>query len=118
MDGELLEKSFFSTTEVFRKSKIKNCLYLYDLLKSSLGPGSMDKMIIDNLGDITITNDGASFSTQLIGIVAIGAFVLITSFILWYAVKAILGVRLSETEEKDGADKSEIGLASYPEFTQ
>ena len=67
---------------------------------------------------VPITNDGASFSTQLIGIVAIGAFVLITSFILWYAVKAILGVRLSETEEKDGADKSEIGLAGYPEFTQ
>ena len=67
---------------------------------------------------VPITNDGASFSTQLIGIVAIGAFVLISSFILWYAVKAILGVRLSETEEKDGADKSEIGLASYPEFTQ
>jgi Amt family ammonium transporter len=67
---------------------------------------------------VPITNDGASFSTQLIGIVAIGAFVLITSFILWFVVKAILGVRLSETEEKDGADKSEIGLASYPEFTQ
>ena len=67
---------------------------------------------------VPITNDGASFSTQLIGIVAIGAFVLITSFILWYAVKAVLGVRLSETEEKDGADKSEIGLSGYPEFTQ
>ena len=67
---------------------------------------------------VPLTNDGASFSTQLIGIVAIGAFVLITSFILWFAVKAILGVRLSETEEKDGADKSEIGLAGYPEFTQ
>lgn len=65
MDGELLEKSFFSTTEVFRKSKIKNCLYLYDLLKSSLGPGSMDKMIIDNLGDITITNDGASILKRI-----------------------------------------------------
>jgi len=67
---------------------------------------------------VPLTNDGASFTTQLIGIIAIGAFVLITSFILWYAVKAILGVRLSETEEKDGADKSEIGLSSYPEFTQ
>ena len=67
---------------------------------------------------VPLTNDGASFTTQLIGIIAIGAFVLITSFILWYAVKAILGVRLSESEEKDGADKSEIGLSSYPEFTQ
>ena len=67
---------------------------------------------------VPLTNDGASFTTQLIGVIAIGAFVLITSFILWYAVKAILGVRLSESEEKDGADKSEIGLSSYPEFTQ
>ena len=67
---------------------------------------------------VPLTNDGASFTTQLIGIIAIGAFVLITSFILWYAVKAILGVRLSESEEKDGADKTEIGLSSYPEFTQ
>ena len=67
---------------------------------------------------VPLTNDGASFTTQLIGIIAIGAFVLITSFILWYAVKAILGVRLSDSEEKDGADKSEIGLSSYPEFTQ
>ena len=67
---------------------------------------------------VPLTNDGASFTTQLIGIIAIGAFVLITSFILWYAVKAILGVRLSESEEKDGADKTEIGLSSCPEFTQ
>ena len=67
---------------------------------------------------VPLTNDGASFTTQLIGIIAIGAFVLITSFILWYAVKAILGGRVSDSEEKAGADKTEIGLSSYPEFTQ
>jgi Amt family ammonium transporter len=44
--------------------------------------------------------------------------VLTASFVLWYVVKSILGARLSETEEKDGADKSEIGLSSYPEFIQ
>ena len=65
---------------------------------------------------VPLTNSDAKFSIQLIGILSIGAFVLISSFILWYAVKAILGVRLSDEEEKDGADKTEIGLNSYPEF--
>jgi ammonium transporter, Amt family len=67
---------------------------------------------------VPLTNADAKFSTQIIGIIAIGAFVFITSFILWHAAKSILGIRLSEEEEKDGADKSEIGLSSYPEFTK
>ena len=65
---------------------------------------------------VPFTNTDAKFSSQIIGILAIGAFVLITSFILWYSVKAVFGIRLSEEEEKDGADNSEIGLSSYPEF--
>jgi|TARA_R110000782_G_scaffold239733_2_gene326144 Amt family ammonium transporter len=65
---------------------------------------------------VPLTNSNAKFSTQLIGIISIGAFVLITSFILWFTVKAVLGIRLSEEEEKDGSDKTEIGLRSYPEF--
>ena len=65
---------------------------------------------------VPLTNANAKFSTQLIGIISIGAFVLITSFILWFTVKAVLGIRLSEEEEKDGSDKTEIGLRSYPEF--
>ncbi len=65
MDVEISQNGIFSTTDIFRKSKIKNCLYLYNLLKTSLGPVSMDKMIIDNLGDITITNDGASILKRI-----------------------------------------------------
>jgi len=65
---------------------------------------------------VPLTNANAKFSTQLIGIISIGAFVLITSFILWFTVKVVLGIRLSEEEEKDGSDKTEIGLRSYPEF--
>jgi len=65
---------------------------------------------------VPLTNANAKFSTQLIGIISIGSFVLITSFILWFTVKVVLGIRLSEEEEKDGSDKTEIGLRSYPEF--
>ncbi|HZW57183.1 MAG TPA: TCP-1/cpn60 chaperonin family protein, partial [Nitrososphaerales archaeon] len=31
-----------------------------EIVKSSLGPRGMDKMLVDSLGDVTITNDGAT----------------------------------------------------------
>tara|TARA_Y100001960_G_C14721697_1_gene852762 strand:- start:923 stop:1903 length:981 start_codon:yes stop_codon:yes gene_type:complete len=65
---------------------------------------------------VPLTNTGASFSNQIIGIVSIGAFVFTASLILWMIVKYSMGVRLTDSEEKDGADKSEIGLSAYPEF--
>ena len=43
---------------------------------------------------------------------------LLLALFLWFTVKAVLGIRLSEEEEKEGSDKSEIGLSSYPEFTK
>ena len=65
---------------------------------------------------VPITNSDASFVTQLIGIVSIGAFVFVLSAIIWTIVKVSMGIRLSVSEEKDGADQSEIGLKAYPEF--
>ena len=62
--GNILEKHHLSDNS-FRRNKIKECLWLYKLLKTSLGPISMDKMIIDNLGNVTITNDGASILRRI-----------------------------------------------------
>ncbi|MEM2184200.1 MAG: thermosome subunit beta [Candidatus Methanomethylicia archaeon] len=36
-----------------------------EVLKSSLGPKGMDKMLVDSLGDITITNDGATILKEM-----------------------------------------------------
>jgi archaeal chaperonin len=36
-----------------------------ELLKSSLGPRGMDKMLVDSLGDVTITNDGATILKEM-----------------------------------------------------
>ncbi|MEM4691264.1 MAG: TCP-1/cpn60 chaperonin family protein, partial [Desulfurococcaceae archaeon] len=33
---------------------------LSELLKTSLGPRGLDKMLVDSFGDITVTNDGAT----------------------------------------------------------
>ena len=33
---------------------------LANIVKTSLGPKGLDKMIVDEIGDVTITNDGAT----------------------------------------------------------
>jgi T-complex protein 1 subunit alpha len=35
------------------------------MVKSSLGPVGLDKMLVDDIGDVTITNDGATILKQL-----------------------------------------------------
>jgi len=36
-----------------------------ETVKSSLGPKGMDKMLVDSLGDVTITNDGATILKEM-----------------------------------------------------
>jgi Amt family ammonium transporter len=62
--------------------------------------------------------EGTSFWMQLVGFASIGAFMFIASFIVWIALKAVMGLRPSEEDEIMGLDKSELGLEAYPEFTK
>jgi len=65
---------------------------------------------------VPITNGDSSLSGQLIGALTIFAWVFITSAIVWFAIKTILGIRVSEQEEYDGVDVHECGMEAYPEF--
>ncbi|HFC05077.1 MAG TPA: ammonium transporter [Rhizobiales bacterium] len=64
------------------------------------------------------TNADATFKVQAIGVVAIGAFVFFTSSIIWLALKATIGIRPTEEEERLGLDAVEIGVEAYPEFAK
>ena len=66
---------------------------------------------------VPLTNDGTSFVGQLVGAGTIFAWVFGASFIVWLAIKAIMGIRVSEEEEYEGTDIGECGLEAYPEFT-
>ena len=57
-----------------------------------------------------------SLGTQILGILAVGAFVAVTSAIVWLALKFSLGIRVSEEEEHAGLDTLELGQEAYPEF--
>ncbi|MAO40926.1 MAG: ammonium transporter [Pseudohongiella sp.] len=67
---------------------------------------------------VPITNDGSSFSGQIIGALTIFVWVFVTSLIVWIALKAVIGIRVTEEEEDNGVDISECGLEAYPEFTK
>ena len=67
---------------------------------------------------VCFTNPDASLGAQLIGIVSIFAWVFVTSFVFWFAIKKTFGIRVSEEEEYEGVDISECGLEAYPEFTK
>ncbi|KPA99995.1 ammonium transporter [Ahrensia marina] len=62
------------------------------------------------------TNSSASFGTQFIGIIAYGVFTLVASFIVWFIIKAVIGLRASAEDEMMGLDKAEVGVEAYPEF--
>lgn len=54
---------------------------------------------------------------QLIGIAGIFIWTFVAAAIVWIALKATIGIRVTEEEEYEGVDVSECGIEAYPEFT-
>ena len=54
--------------------------------------------------------------TQIVGVVAVFVWCLVTGFILFYGIKAATGLRVSEEEEQAGLDYEEHGANAYPDF--
>lgn len=66
---------------------------------------------------VPLTNSDATMGAQLLGIATIFAWVFAASLVVWGVIKAIMGLRISEEEEYEGADLTECGMEAYPEFT-
>jgi len=48
-----------------QRNNIAAAKLISEIVKSSLGPRGMDKMLVDSLGDVTITNDGATMLKEI-----------------------------------------------------
>ena len=59
---------------------------------------------------------GGNFGVQLVGVLAVGAFVFVISFLVWRAIDAVIGVRVSKNHERMGQDTAELKIDAYPEF--
>ncbi len=67
---------------------------------------------------VAFTNADASFATQLYGIVVVGIFTVVTSGVVWFVLKMVMGLRVDEETEINGLDMAELGMEAYPEFSK
>jgi Amt family ammonium transporter len=67
---------------------------------------------------VGIFNAEVSLLAQIKGIVVIGAFVFVSSYIIWFVLDKTMGLRISEEEEYEGEDIKTVGVEAYPEFTK
>ena len=65
---------------------------------------------------VLLSDSDATFGGQFIGMATIFIWVFATSLVVWLALKAIMGIRVSEEEEAEGVDLAECGMEAYPEF--
>jgi Amt family ammonium transporter len=69
------------------------------------------------LAAVALSNPEASLAIQLLGGVVIFSWVFITSLGTWWAIRRVMGLRVSEHEEMSGLDAKEYGVKAYPEFS-
>jgi archaeal chaperonin len=61
----LKEGSNQSRGKEAQRNNIQAAKLIAEIVKSSIGPRGMDKMLVDSLGDVTITNDGATMLKEI-----------------------------------------------------
>ncbi|MCC1491082.1 ammonium transporter [Cognatishimia sp. F0-27] len=69
-------------------------------------------------GTLAVAFYTGNWGAQILGIVSIGAFVFITSLVIWIILKATVGIRVDEEAEINGLDMAELGMEAYPDFTK
>ena len=67
---------------------------------------------------VPLTNSDASFVNQIVGILLVGVFTVVASTVVWYVIKAVMGLRVDEETEINGLDMAELGMEAYPEFSK
>lgn len=65
---------------------------------------------------VLLSDPDATFMGQLVGMLTIFAWVFGASLVTWLAIKAVMGIRVTEEEEDEGLDIIDCGMEAYPEF--
>lgn len=65
---------------------------------------------------VPITNPESTLLGQIAGAATIFVWVFVASLIVWSIIKLVIGIRISEEDEYEGADIAECGMEAYPEF--
>ncbi len=90
----------------------------FDKLKVDDVVGALSVHLVNGIwGTIAVgIFDGGDIVAQIVGVLSIGAFTVVTTTIVWAALKFTVGIRVTDEEEFQGQDKAELGMEAYPEF--
>ncbi|MCH9814201.1 MAG: ammonium transporter [Epsilonproteobacteria bacterium] len=90
----------------------------FDKIKIDDPVGALSVHLVNGIwGTLAVGIFGsATLMAQIKGIVIVGIFTFVASFIVWYILKLTIGLRVSEEVEYEGEDLEETGLEAYPEF--
>ena len=94
---------------------------MFDKLKIDDPVGALSVHLVNGIWGtlaVGIFNPDVALFTQIKGVVLIGAFTFMSSFVVWAVLKYSVGIRVSDEEEYNGVDVSEFGLHAYPEFVE
>ena len=69
-------------------------------------------------GTLAVAFYTGNWGAQITGIIAIGVFTFVVSAVVWFILKAVTGIRVSEEDEINGLDMAELGMEAYPEFSK
>ncbi|GCF13784.1 ammonium transporter [Haloarcula mannanilytica] len=64
----------------------------------------------------TVGSIGSAIAVQVLGVAVIAGWTIVTTGLVWYALKAIGQARVTPEHEQEGLDVSEHGVETYPEF--
>jgi Amt family ammonium transporter len=82
-----------------------------------VGLFAQDHFSPNTTGNGLLFGGGAGLLTiQLAGVIGVGAFVFVTSLVVWKIIDVVVGVRVSAEEEIEGLDIGEHGNVAYPDF--
>ncbi|MBK8944452.1 MAG: ammonium transporter [Ignavibacteriae bacterium] len=101
---------------------VVGAVLFFDKLKIDDPVGALSVHLVCGIfGTLAVGIFGAKASmgqlwVQFIGVISVGAFVLIFTGILWFILKQTMGLRVSEEEEIRGLDLGEHSMEAYPDF--
>ncbi len=91
----------------------------FDKLKMDDPVGALSVHLINGIwGTLAsgIFGKGVSIITQIKGIIEVGIFAFVTSYIAIYLIDKFIPFRIEEEQEIEGLDINECGIEAYPEF--
>ncbi|WP_320035198.1 ammonium transporter [Halarcobacter sp.] len=95
---------------------------LFDKLRLDDPVGALSVHLLNGIwgtlavGIFASNGDDITFLGQLKGVVVVGAFAFVVSFVVLYIINKIIPLRADRDEEMQGLDVDECGLEAYPEF--